>query len=59
MKRLRFVGSSREDLSAFPKPARVRAGQELFMVQVGREPDERRYREARALSKEGESWPNE
>ena len=116
MKRLRFVGSSREDLSAFPKPARVRAGQELFMVQVGREPDdwrpmptiglgareirvrdaagafrvvyvarfadavyvlhafqkksektargdlalaERRYREARALSKEGESWPRE
>jgi len=40
MKRLRFVGSSREDLSAFPKAARRRAGQELFLVQVGREPDD-------------------
>lgn len=40
MKRLRFVGSAKDDLSAFPKPARVRAGHELFMVQVGREPDD-------------------
>jgi phage-related protein len=116
MKRLRFIGTARDDLSAFPKPARVRAGQELFMVQVGREPDDwkpmptvglgareirvrdaagafrvvyvarfgdaiyvlhafqkksektartdlalagRRYREARALAKESETWRKE
>ncbi len=40
MKRLRFVGSARDDLSAFPKPVRVRAGQELFLVQMGRQPDD-------------------
>lgn len=40
MKRVRFVGSAKDDLSAFPKPARVRAGHELFMVQVGRDPDD-------------------
>jgi phage-related protein len=34
-----FIGRSREDLGAFPKPARVRAGRELFMVQVGRDPE--------------------
>ena len=33
------MGTAREDLSAFPKPARTRAGHELFMVQVGRDPD--------------------
>ena len=40
MKRIRFVGSAKDDLSAFPKAVRTRAGQELFMVQVGREPDD-------------------
>jgi phage-related protein len=40
MKPVRFVGSAKDDLSAFPKPARIRAGHELFMVQVGREPDD-------------------
>jgi phage-related protein len=38
MKPVRFMGSAKQDLSAFPKSARVRAGYELFMVQVGRNP---------------------
>lgn len=33
------MGSAKEDLSAFPGPAKLRAGHELFMVQVGREPE--------------------
>lgn len=37
MKPVRFAGSAREDLAAFPEPARRTAGYELFMVQVGRE----------------------
>ena len=40
MKRVRFMGSAKDDLSAFPKPVRVRAGHELFMVQAGRDPDD-------------------
>jgi phage-related protein len=40
MKHMRFMGSAKDDLSAFPKPARIRAGHELFMVQVGRDPDD-------------------
>ena len=40
MKPVRFMGSAKGDLSAFPKPARIRAGHELFMVQVGRDPDD-------------------
>jgi phage-related protein len=40
MKRIRFVGSAKDDLSAFPNAARNRAGHELFMAQVGREPDD-------------------
>lgn len=39
MKPVRFVGGARDDLAAFPKSARARAGHELFMVQVGRDPD--------------------
>jgi len=39
MKAVRFVGSARDDLAAFPAIARARAGHELFMVQVGRDPD--------------------
>jgi phage-related protein len=38
--RIRFIGSAKHDLSAFPLAARNRAGHELFMVQVGREPDD-------------------
>ncbi len=40
MKPVRFLGSSKDVLSNFPAPARVRAGHELFMVQVGREPSD-------------------
>ena len=39
MKPVRFVGSTRDDLAAFPVAARARAGHELFMVQVGRDPE--------------------
>ena len=39
MKPVRFMGGAKQDLSAFPASARLRAGHELFMVQVGREPD--------------------
>ena len=38
MKPLHFVGTAREDLTGFPESVRRRAGHELFMVQVGREP---------------------
>src|ERR1051325_11622844 len=38
MKLVRFLGSAREDLAAFPESARKEAGYELFMVQAGREP---------------------
>jgi len=40
MKPICFVGDSRAALSRFPADARNRAGHELFMVQVGREPDD-------------------
>jgi phage-related protein len=40
MKRVRFIGSAKEDLAAFSKAVRNRAGHELFMVQVGRDPDD-------------------
>ena len=40
MKSVRFVGSAKDDLAAFPKSARTRAGHEVFMVQVGRNPDD-------------------
>ena len=39
MKLVRFVGNAKDDLAAFPKSARTRAGHELFMVQVGRNPE--------------------
>jgi phage-related protein len=35
-----FLGTAKDDLSAFPEVARRRAGFELFMVQAGREPDD-------------------
>ena len=40
MKLLRFAGSAKADLSAFPDRVRIRAGFELFMVQSGREPSD-------------------
>jgi phage-related protein len=40
MRPVRFVGTAKDDLSAFPGAARTRAGYELFMVQLGREPDD-------------------
>ena len=40
MKPVRFIGSAKNDLSAFPRSARIRAGHELFMVQIGRDPDD-------------------
>ena len=38
MKAVRFIAAAREDLAEFPESARRRAGYELFMVQVGRDP---------------------
>ena len=38
MKAVRFVATARKDLAEFPQSARRRAGYELFMVQVGRDP---------------------
>lgn len=38
MKAAYFVGTAHRDLAGFPDSARRRAGYELFMVQVGREP---------------------
>ena len=40
MRVLRFLGTAKNDLSEFPEAAKSRAGYELFMVQVGREPDD-------------------
>ena len=40
MKPVRFIGAAKDDLSAFPRSARLRAGHELFLVQVGRNPDD-------------------
>lgn len=37
-KRLEFRGTARDDLRAFPPDARLDAGQELYRVQLGREP---------------------
>lgn len=40
MKVVYFVGTARRDLARFPTSARRRAGHELFLVQVGREPSD-------------------
>lgn len=40
MKPLRFIGSSKDDLSAFPREARVAAGMELWQVQNGLMPSD-------------------
>lgn len=38
IKSLVCLGSSRDDLRAFPEAARTRAGYELYQVQLGRKP---------------------
>lgn len=40
MKPVRFIGNAKRDLTAFPDSPRLRAGHEIFMLQVGREPDD-------------------
>lgn len=40
LKPVSFVGTAQKDLAGFPEAARRRAGHELFMVQVGREPSD-------------------
>lgn len=40
MKPLKFIGSSEDDLSEFPKEAKVAAGHELWQVQLGLMPSD-------------------
>ena len=40
MKALKFVGTAREDVRAFPVPARQAAGFQLYQVQRGLDPDD-------------------
>jgi phage-related protein len=40
MKPIEFSGDSREALRSFPESARRRAGHQLEMVQLGRDPDD-------------------
>jgi phage-related protein len=40
MKPLKFIGSSEDDLAAFPKEAKGAAGQELWQVQLGLMPSD-------------------
>lgn len=40
MKRLEFLGSSRDDLAAMPKGVRRRVGVELMRVQLGSQPSD-------------------
>ena len=40
MRPLRFLGTAKDDVSAFPDAAKTRAGYELLMVQAGRDPDD-------------------
>ena len=40
MKSAVFIGRAKDDMSAFPAEAKSRAGHELFMVQVGRDPSD-------------------
>jgi phage-related protein len=39
-RKLKFCGSSRADLRSFPDNARSEAGQQLFQVQLGEDPDD-------------------
>jgi len=38
IKRVRWLGSSKADLKAFPKAVTAQAGYELYLVQCGQEP---------------------
>lgn len=38
LKRVEFIGAARRELQAFPKAAREIAGEDLYRVQLGREP---------------------
>ena len=38
MKEIRFLGSSRQEISLFPASARSRAGHELYLIQLGEDP---------------------
>ena len=40
MKEIRFLGSSRQELSLFPAAVRSRAGHELYLVQLGEDPSD-------------------
>jgi phage-related protein len=40
VKPVRWIGSARDDVRAFPRAARKRAGYELFRVKLGREPSD-------------------
>jgi phage-related protein len=39
-RKVKFCGSSRADLRSFPEDARREAGQQLFQVQLGLDPDD-------------------
>jgi len=39
-RKVKFCGSSRADLRSFPEDARREAGQQLFQVQMGENPDD-------------------
>jgi len=38
VKEIRFLGSSRQEISQFPPPVRSRAGHELYLIQLGEDP---------------------
>lgn len=38
MKRIRWLGTSREDIRQFSEPARLEAGYQLYRVQLGMDP---------------------
>jgi phage-related protein len=38
VKEIRFLGSSRQEISLFPTTARSRAGHELYLTQLGEDP---------------------
>jgi phage-related protein len=40
VKPVRFIGTARMDMAGFPESARRRVGHELYMVQVGRQPED-------------------
>jgi phage-related protein len=40
MKSVKFLGSALDDLRAFPPAAKWQAGNELYLVQIGQEPED-------------------